>query len=220
MMRIFIFVFFAAVGWTQVSNGQLISNSVSNPNLGTSYFESNSIGWKLRGPNWFFENGPSAPLVPPFGGGGGNNGTSGGIGFFGGGVSGGLNFNFAQGSTQTLTGSSASVTTMNGFPGSISSGVVRPFVTGFVPVVSGNPTLFNNPSDQIQQQQLAALRQSQADLRNRKLQSYLERAKLGESKGNLRMARANYRNAISMAAEPLRSQLQQRLTELSANLSR
>ena len=45
----------------------------------------------------------------------------------------------------------------------------------------------------------------------RSFEQYLRRAELAESEDNKRMARANYRSAIAIAPEPLRTQLQQRL---------
>jgi hypothetical protein len=101
---------------------------------------------------------------------------------------------------------------MNGFPGSMSSGVVRPFVVGLTPIVSDYPVV--DPSQttaRIGQQQLSSLRQSQAALQNKKLDQYLRRAERAESDGNKRMARANYRGAIALAPQPLRTQLQLRL---------
>jgi hypothetical protein len=58
---------------------------------------------------------------------------------------------------------------------------------------------------------MTSLMQSQIELQNRKLAQYLQRAERAESEGNKRMARANYRLAIGVAAEPLRSELQRRM---------
>ena len=109
---------------------------------------------------------------------------------------------------------------MNGYPGSISSGVLQPFVTGISPVV-GNYAVATSPLTQTRQalvetsqQQISNLRQSQSKRYQGKLAQYLQRAELGEASGNKRMARANYRLAIAIAAEPLRSELQQRLTQM------
>ena len=195
------------------AEAQMIHSSTPYHNIGSSYFESSSIGWSLRGRNWFANFGGGGPLLPPFGGADPNTGISGGFGFGGGGVSGNLRFNFAQGSSQSIVSTTPSLTTMNGFPGSISSTVIRPFVTGFTPIVSDYPTIVDpiHSAAQIGQQQLSSLRQSQAELQNKKLQQYLVRAERAESEGNKRMARANYRSAIAIAAEPLRSRLQQHL---------
>ena len=202
--------------------GQMVTTSVPYHTSSSSFFENNSINWSLRGRNWFANSG--GPTLPPFGGMAGGaavaGGLSGGFGFAGGGVRGSLGFNFSQGSTRSFSSTTPSLTTMNGYPGSISSGVLQPFVTGFYPVV-GNYTMATNPLRQSQQavtdsgqQQLSSLRQSQTKRYRGKLAQYLQRAEQGEASGNKRMARANYRLAISIAAEPLRSELQQRLTRM------
>ena len=202
--------------------GQMVTTSVPYHTSSSSFFENNSINWSLRGKNWFANSG-GYPL-PPFGGmaGGGAvaGGLWGGIGFAGGGVRGRLGFNFSQGSTRSFSSTTPSLTTMNGYPGSISSGVLQPFVTGISPVV-GNYAAATSPLAQSRQalvetgqQQISNLRQSQAKRYQGKLAQYLQRAEQGEASGNKRMARANYRLAIAIAAEPLRSELQQRLTQL------
>jgi hypothetical protein len=93
-------------------------------------------------------------------------------------------------------------------------------VTGYFPIV-GNYTAAIAPLNssrraaaEISQQQVSNLRQAQAKRYNGKLAQYLLRAEQGEAAGNKRMARANYRLAISIAAEPLRSKLQQRLARM------
>ena len=202
--------------------GQMVATSVPHHTSGSSFFENNSINWSLRGKNWFANSGGS-PL-PPFrgmaGGGAVAGGLWGGIGFAGGGVRGSLGFNFSHGSTRSFSSTTPSLTTMNGYPGSISSGVLQPFVTGISPVV-GNYMAATSPLAQSRKaltetghQQLSILRQSQAKRYQGKLAQYLQRAEQGEAAGNKRMARANYRLAISIAAEPLRSELQQRLTQM------
>lgn len=209
------------------SSAQLINSEVPFQNLNISQGYSSSINWSLRGQNWFANFGGDGPLLPPFGG-VPDGGISGGFGFGGGGVSGNLNFNFAQGSSRSNVSTTPSLTTTNGVPGSISSGTVRPFVTGFTPVV-GNFAVVSDYSgateplrataeisQQISQQQISSLRQSQATLHNKKLEQYLLRAERAESEGNKRMARANYRGAIALAAEPLRSQLQFRMKQMLA----
>ncbi len=152
------------------------------------------------------------------GGGAVAGGLAGGFGFAGGGVRGRIGFNFSQGSTRSFSSTTPSLTTMNGYPGSISSGLLQPFVTGFSPVV-GNYAAATSPLAESRkalaetgQRQIANLRQSQAKRYQGKLAQYLQRAEQGEASGNKRMARANYRLAIAIATEPLRSELQQRLT--------
>ncbi len=193
------------------ADAQMVHTSTPVTSISSSYYEGTSFGWSLRGPNWFANFGGGGPLLPPFGGVGGG-GLTGGFGFGGGGVSGNLNFNFAQGSSQSISSTSPSLTTMNGYPGSFSSGVVRPFVVGLTPVVGDYPIV--DPSStqaEIGHHQLSSLRQSQAVLQNKKLDQYLRRADRAESDGNKRMARANYRLAIGIAPEPLRTHLRLRL---------
>lgn len=102
---------------------------------------------------------------------------------------------------------------MNGVPGSIQTGVIRPFVIGVTPVVGGYPQIVDH-SAAIQRQQLSKLRLSQNQLHRKKIQQYLRRAELGESEGNVRMARANYRNAMRIASQPLRIEIEKRLYQL------
>ena len=202
--------------------GQMVTTSVPYQTSSNSFFENNSINWSLRGKNWFANSGGS-PL-PPFGGMAGGGAVAGGLagrfGFAGGGVRGRLGFNFSQGSTRSFSSTTPSLTTMNGYPGSISSGVLQPFVTGISPVV-GNYAAAMSPLAQSRkalaetgQQQISNLQQSQSKRYQGKLAQYLQRAEQGEASGNKRMARANYRLAIAIAAEPLRSELQQRLTQM------
>ncbi len=208
-----IVIFGLSIGFAARGEAQMIHTSTPFQNLNSSFFESNSVDWSIRGDNWFANFGGGGPLLPPFGGADPNAGLRSGVAFSGGGVSGNLSFNFAQGSSSSNVSTTPSLTTMNGVPGSIQSTVVRPFVTGITPVVGGYPVIVNpmQTAAQIGEQQLSNLRQSQAVLHNKKLEQYLRRAERAESEGNKRMARANYRGAIAIAPEPLRSVLVQRL---------
>ncbi|KAA1261856.1 hypothetical protein LF1_44170 [Rubripirellula obstinata] len=212
----------------QSAVAQMIYQDVTNNQFGSSYFESNSVGGFLQGDNWFFNFGGAGvarqgfagqgPLLTPFGGAGvANGGGLSGRGRFNRGrVSGGLGFNFSQGSARTSTSTSAGVTTMDGFPGSIQSGTIRPFVIGIIPVVSDFPQPDNSESVQ-NVRQLAKLRQSQQQLQDRRLQTFLQRIRQAESSGNVRMARANYRSAIAITRGPLQRQLKQNLQTFMAN---
>ncbi|HBV62839.1 MAG TPA: hypothetical protein DEF45_07430, partial [Rhodopirellula sp.] len=163
--------------------GQMVTTSVPYQTSSNSFFENNSINWSLRGKNWFANSGGS-PL-PPFGGMAGGGAVAGGLagrfGFAGGGVRGRLGFNFSQGSTRSFSSTTPSLTTMNGYPGSISSGVLQPFVTGISPVV-GNYAAAMSPLAQSRkalaetgQQQISNLRQSQSKRYQGKLAQYLQR---------------------------------------------
>jgi hypothetical protein len=206
----------------RVTQAQMTHTSTPFQSIGSSDWLSSDIGWSVRGPHAFANFGGGGPLLPPFGGGDPNAGLSGGVGFAGSGVSGGLRFNFAQGSSRSISSTTPSVTTMNGVPGSMNSGVVRPFVTGLTPVVgdyAGALAPLESAAQvrqQIGQQQILSLRQSQAALQNKKLDEYLRRIERAETDGNKRMARANYRGAIAIAPEPLRTQLAMRMREMMA----
>lgn len=127
------------------------------------------------------------------------------------GVSGRIDFRFSQSSNRSS--STSSISSANGAPASFSSGVLRPFVTGVTPVV-GDYSAALSPLESSQRigqqlfyQQIASLRRSQSVMKSRRLDEYLRRIERAEAKGNIRMARANYRSAIAIAPEPLRSQL-------------
>jgi hypothetical protein len=208
-----------------LAEAQMIHTATPFQSLGSGYSETGSVGWSLRGRNWFANFGGQGPLLPPFGGADPGAGLSGGFGFGGGGVSGSLGFNFGQSSSRSIVSTTPSVTTMNGVPGSITSGVVRPFVIGFTPVVGDYAAAMaphesaTQAGQQLGQQQMASLRRSQAVLQNRKLDQYLRRIERAESEDNKRMARANYRSAIAIAPEPLRTHLQLRLRALMQRMA-
>ena len=200
-----------------VVEAQMIHSSAPLQSIGSSYSEGASVSWSLRGKNWFANFGGGGPLLPPFGPVDPGGGLSGGVGFGGGGVSGSLGFQFGQSSSRSIVSTTPSLTTTNGYPGSISSGVLQPFVIGLTPVV-GDYAVATAPMDEARaaaqqrgQAQMSSLMQSQIELQNRKLAKYLQRAERAESEGNKRMARANYRLAIGVAAEPLRSELKRRM---------
>lgn len=196
------------------ASAQLIQTTVPLQTINDSYGENIGVQWSLSGPNWFANSGGNGPLLPPFGGVPG--GLSTGIGFRSGGVSGNLGLTLGQTSSRSINSTSASVTTMDGVPGFISSTVTRPFVTGFTPIVGDYPRMPDHAATiaRQDQQQLDRIRQSEWNLRNKSLQKYLSRAERAEQEGNKRMARANYRRAIGIADEPLRSELKLRLSEV------
>lgn len=203
------------LGFSLQVRAQQVTTSVPFQSIGSSYYENNSIGWSLRGPNWFANFGGG--VVPPFGPFDPNSGLSGGFArSFGGGVSGNLNFNFAQGSNRSISSTTPSLTTMNGVPGSITVAEIRPFVIGVTPVVGDYPTIVDpgQISAQIGQQQLSSLYQANAQVKSKKLMEYLRRGERAEAAGNKRMARANYRSAMALAAQPLRSQIQLRMNAM------
>ncbi|TWU56475.1 hypothetical protein Poly51_23860 [Rubripirellula tenax] len=123
---------------------------------------------------------------------------------------GSLNFTFGQSSSQSIVGTSPSLTTLDGYPGSFMSGTIRPFVVGLTPVVGNYPVLIDR-SVEATRNELTKLYRSQAALADKRLIGYLQRGEQAEAAGNMRMAKANYRRAIRLASEPLRSELMSRL---------
>lgn len=193
---------------------QQIGTTVSSPSIGSSYSESNPINWSIMGSGWSanINNQAPSPL-------GQSLSNSGGFGFGGNGVSGSLGFQFAQGSNRTLSGTSQSMTNLNGNPGSFFSGSVRPFVIGVTPVVGGYPTGQSdiaNIAAASQQQRLSSIAQGNLDRRHEKMRAYLKRAERAEAESNWKMARANYGLALRLADEPLRSMIQTKLSQGSA----
>lgn len=121
--------------------------TVGTPMIGVqdSFYEHINLGWGMYQSNphqsWFLNFGSPMGAVPPFGG--YNPASELRFGFGRSGPGSGFHFNMAasQGSNRTLTMTSPSVTMMNGVPGSIFSGSIRPFVTGLIPVVGDYPIM-------------------------------------------------------------------------------
>jgi hypothetical protein len=198
------------------ADAQMVQTATPFQTFGSSFYEQNGVNWSLRGPNFFANSGGG--VAPPFGNPDLNAGLRTGFGFGGGGgISGSLGFNFAQGSSRTMTSTTPSVTTMNGYPGTISSQTLRPFVTGVTPVIGGNS--FGAPvSSNVSSQMFNSHQQSQAMQRRSRAQAGMqakqqkaveafERGIQAESEGNLRKARANYRKALASDQGPLRQQI-------------
>jgi hypothetical protein len=196
--------FFAATP----ASAQMVTQNVGNIGLNSGFGESLGVGWWLQGPNFDFRTGgpplqsPFGPQVQP---------SSIGTGFSGDGFSGGLTLFGGQASTRSISSTSASVTSMNGFPGSIQSGTVRPFVTGFTPVVGDYPMPPVDPTAAIRQAQLDSIALSKMKSQNKRLQQYLERAERAEKSGDIKMARANYRRALMLADPELQMQIRARM---------
>ena len=193
------------------ANAQWIHSPTPFQTFNDNYSQGGSVHWSVNGPHGVTHFGGNGPLAPPFGG--GPAGVSGGIGFGGiglggGGVSGGLGFNFGQFSSRSISSTTSSLTVTDGVPGSIQSTIIRPFVTGFTPIVGSYPEMPNHAQRiaQQDQQQFLRIQQSHQNLKNKSLQKYLSRAERAEKDGNQRVARANYRRAIGIADQPLRSE--------------
>ncbi|MCM2371793.1 hypothetical protein [Aporhodopirellula aestuarii] len=205
-----------------IASGQLIQQTVPNQNIGSSFFENNGVQWNVNGPG-FFANFGGGAVTPPFGNFTPNSGLQTGVGISGGGFSGGIGLNLSQGSSRSNVSTSASLTTMDGMPGYISSQTVRPFVTGVTPVVGGQafassmPPLPPSPTEafrEYQQSQMADLQRrniAHHESVQKKAQTAFERGQRAEESGNLRMARANYQNALRTAQGQLRVAIQMRM---------
>jgi hypothetical protein len=124
-----------AFGIAHGSYAQQAGVSVGAQAAGDGFFEGINVGFGAAGRNGFFNNGGAA--MPQFGG--FNQGAGAGFGF-------GLNFpggngfvgiGGAQGSTRSISSGAASLTMMDGVPGSIAAVTQVPFVIGFTPVVGG-----------------------------------------------------------------------------------
>ena len=196
---------------------QMIQSTVPAGQVRSGFFEQSAFSWSLRGDQFFAQSG--APARVPFGNPDANAGLRGGVATTGGGVSGSLGFSFAQGSSRSISSSSASVTTLDGHPGAIASQTIRPFVTGVTPIVGGygNPVRDNAASQmqqayqqrysqQWQQRVLAAAKAKQV-----KAKEAFDRGVRAEQEVNLRQARANYRRALGLDQGPLRQQILLRL---------
>lgn len=124
---------------------QQVTVGTPSVSTGSSFFESSNVSWQLRGPGGTFAR-FGGPARVPFGGFNPNAGLSGGFGFQSGRLSGALGFNFSQGASRSIVSNTPLVTTFNGVPGVIQSGVQRPFVTGLTPVVGAGPIVAPLPA--------------------------------------------------------------------------
>jgi len=119
-------------------SAQQTTIGVPNTTIGHSFYEQFGVNWGIRGNGWFFNFG--GPVAPPFGGFDPNAGAN--FGF--GGPNGFINFTAGQGSSSTFSGQAPMVTMMNGGTGVFNDQVLRPFVTGIVPVVGNDAPVFNS----------------------------------------------------------------------------
>ena len=109
-----------------------------------------------------------------------------------------------------------SLTTMNGYPGSFSSQVIRPFVTGITPVVGDYPTTAGAQqlSEAFRQDQASQMRRQAlkaASIKQEKAYQRYQRGVIAEEEGDLKKARANYRLALGSARGALRSEVIKRM---------
>ena len=122
-------------------------------------------------------------------------------------------FSASQGSNRSISSTSPSVTMPNGGFGSISSGTLRPFVTGFTPIVGQQlvwpsssfqqprGTLPNIEPDERQQRRAEA----RDALRERTMQRYVRKAENELRFGRTGTARVYYRLALKRAGRRVRT---------------
>ena len=195
-----------------LASAQMIGVTTPAQTLGSGFSQSFGTSGSVRGPNWFMNN--NLQVVPPFGPSITNTGTRGGFTFGGNGVSGNLGFHFAQGSDRSIVSSAPSVTLMDGQPGSIVSGQTRPFVMGVSPVVGAYQSMAGELSSIAaadQHAKLSAIAMAKAERQNDRLRALLVRAERAESEGDWKMARANYKLAVPLAPEPMKSMILEKL---------
>jgi hypothetical protein len=120
------------------ARAQQVAVGGPHPTITSSFYEQVGVNWGIRGNGWFFQFG--GPAVPPFGGfdpnAGANFGFAGPNGFF--------NLTAGQGTNSTFVGQTPMVTVPNGGTGAFFDQTLRPFVTGVIPVVGGEPPAFNS----------------------------------------------------------------------------
>lgn len=126
-------------GFARTGLGQQTQITLPSHRLSEGFFERIGVGWHFEStrPNSrMFFNYPGLNSAVPFFG-GWDPATDARFGFAGrrGNTRFGFNMALQQGSSRTMIGSAPSVIVPNGGSGSISSTTLRPFVTGWIPVV-------------------------------------------------------------------------------------
>lgn len=138
-MRFVVVATILVSGFAGTGEGQQAQVTFPSHRLNEGFFERIGVGWHLEStrPNSrMFFNYPGLNSAVPFFG-GWDPATDARFGFAGrkGNTRFGFNMALQQGSSRTMIGSAPSVMVPNGGSGSISSTTLRPFVTGWVPVV-------------------------------------------------------------------------------------
>lgn len=125
---------------TQQVQAQQATITTPHWNMQDSWYESFGSSMFLnqsgRRGGWFFNWG--APVYPTYGGYNGRDAHFG-FGFRNGNLRGGFNLWASQGSQRSMTMTAPFLTVPHGGYGSISHGSWRPFVTGWTPVIGGQP---------------------------------------------------------------------------------
>lgn len=121
----------------QGAQAQMSHNSTPFGAGHSSFFERIGTSWGASGKNWHFDVGGGGAPQSPFGGGANapNAGASGGFAVIGPKARGYFTWEASQGSNNTYTNQTPSVTTLNGYPGFVADVSQSPFVVSVVPVV-------------------------------------------------------------------------------------
>jgi len=134
------------------AHAQQVTIATPHPTVSHSFYEQFGVQWGIQGKGWFFNFG--GRVSPPFGGFDPNAGAD--FGFAG--PNGFINFPVGQGSSSTFGGQTPMVTAMNGGTGVFIDQTVRPFVSGVIPVVGGEPLAFHS----VLQERLSRLKAGEA----------------------------------------------------------
>lgn len=122
-----------------ISSAQQAVIGTPHPVVGHSFHEQIGVQWGVRGNGWFFNFG-GPPPAPQFGGfqpgDGANFGFAGPNGFF--------NITAGQGASTTFGSQTPMVTMPNGGFAVFNDQISRPFVTSVIPVLGGEPPVFNS----------------------------------------------------------------------------
>jgi len=214
---------------------QQVTTSTPSPNGSHGFSEVIGFTGSLSGPGFSAHwGGFPTGLGQPGGATGG--GLQGGFGLQGGGFNAGLGFMAAQGSNAVNGMQSASVTTMNGYGGSVSDTSQSPFVisggvpwqqqvNGVIPRQPGRETSFSVvPSQSVAApprnsaaQSVAQIRREQQALeqaQQQEAQVHLERGRAAVADGKPGVARVYYQMALRRATGDLKSQVQEELNRL------
>ncbi|MBN1908886.1 MAG: hypothetical protein JW818_04035 [Pirellulales bacterium] len=120
------------------ATAQQAGTGVPQKGASNSFSERFGSNWGARGRGWSFSFGGGGGGMPTFGGYQPGAGATGGFqSIHPGRGSFSFGFEASQGNQRTATSTTPMLTTMNGYPGSLFYGSIRPFVMGVIPVVGG-----------------------------------------------------------------------------------
>jgi hypothetical protein len=121
------------------AGAQQVVVGTPHPVIGSSFHEQIGVQWGARGNGWFFNFG-GPPPAPQFGGFQPGDGAS--FGF--GGRNGFFNITAGQGASTTFGSQTPMVTMPNGGFAVFNDQISRPFVTSVIPVLGGEPPVFDS----------------------------------------------------------------------------